>query len=191
MQPLDKQAIHAALSGNWPEAISINSQLVEKNPLDVDAYNRLAFAQAQLNDISSACKTYQKILSIDPENPIALKNLARFKEIHNCIKHENGYGTPVNPEEFISDTHKIRLVTLVHPAPPSVLAAVCPGQKLVSHRKGYEIQIQDENNVYVGSLPDDIGRLIIKNQETLYEYFVKEVQDKTVIIVLKQHQRDK
>ena len=70
---LEKQAIQAAIKGNWSQAIEFNNQLIKKNPQNIAAFNRLAKALWELGKVSQAKKTYQKVLRFDPYNEIAKK----------------------------------------------------------------------------------------------------------------------
>ena len=77
---LKNQAIQTALEGNWQEAIAINKSLVQENPEDMDALNRLALAYTIMGKLKEAKSTYQKVLDLDPLNPIALRNLKKLKD---------------------------------------------------------------------------------------------------------------
>jgi len=87
---LKNQAIRTALTGNWDGAIQLNKAILETNPQDIDSLNRLAFAYSELGQIKEAKNTYQKVLLIDSNNPIAFKNLKRLANVEN----HNGQITP-------------------------------------------------------------------------------------------------
>jgi hypothetical protein len=52
MVPLKIQAVQTALQGDWKAAIVLNEMLLEENPDDIDALNRLAFAKASVGEQS-------------------------------------------------------------------------------------------------------------------------------------------
>ena len=80
MTSLKLQAIQTALTGDWKNAISLNKKLLDENPHDIDTLNRLALAYAISGKPREAKVAYQKVLDIDPLNPIALKNAKKLKE---------------------------------------------------------------------------------------------------------------
>ena len=80
MTSLKLQAIQTALIGDWKNAISLNKKLLDENPQDIDTLNRLGLAYAISGKAKDAKTTYQKVLDIDPLNPIALKNAKRLKD---------------------------------------------------------------------------------------------------------------
>jgi len=51
---------------------------LKDNPKDISTLNRLGRAFWEINEIEKANKTYKKVISIDPFNPIANKNLKRL-----------------------------------------------------------------------------------------------------------------
>ena len=77
---LSKKAIDAALKANWAEAIDINTLILEKNPLNIDAKIRLGRAFIQTRKFDKAKKIFRDVLKTDPINPVALKNLELAKK---------------------------------------------------------------------------------------------------------------
>ena len=65
MNSLKNQAIHTALQGDWNSAISLNQQILQEEPENIDALNRLAFAHATLGNHDDAKEFYQKVLELD------------------------------------------------------------------------------------------------------------------------------
>ena len=78
MKITSNHAIQATLKGNWDEAIKLNKSLLDENPKDVEALNRMGLAYTILGKGKSAKTTYQKVLEIDPLNSIAIKNLSKI-----------------------------------------------------------------------------------------------------------------
>lgn len=73
-------AIAAALAGDWKRAAAENRALLDENPRDVEAANRLGKALTELGQKKLAIDAYRAALSIDAANPIARKNLARLED---------------------------------------------------------------------------------------------------------------
>jgi tetratricopeptide (TPR) repeat protein len=73
-------AIAHALARRWDLAAQENRALLEDDPNDVEAANRLGKALTELGDTAGAIEAYEQALKIDATNAIARKNLARLDE---------------------------------------------------------------------------------------------------------------
>ena len=62
---LQNQAIHAALSANWEEAVKLNQQIIGIEPKNTDALNRLARAFFELGNNSSSKKYYEEVCLLE------------------------------------------------------------------------------------------------------------------------------
>lgn len=76
---LTRQAIEAALKQEWKLATQLNSEILMEHPNNIDAQIRLGRAYIQLKDFGKAKKIFKEVLSEDPINPIALRNLELAK----------------------------------------------------------------------------------------------------------------
>jgi len=83
-RPSRKQRIEAAiahaLDRRWDRAAEENRALLEEQPNDVEAANRLGKALTELDDVAGAIAAYEQALKSDPTNAIARKNLARLEQ---------------------------------------------------------------------------------------------------------------
>lgn len=185
MTSLKTQAINIALTGNWNKAISLNKEILEDNPNDIDTLNRLAFAYTILGKVKEAKKTYQKVLSIDGENPIANKNL---KKLGPAKIKPSLY---ISTNMFLEESGKTKIVSLINTAQQNVIRNLQMGQLLSLHIKRSKIFVLGLEKQYIGMLPDDIGRRLIKflNGGNIYESYVKLAQDHEVIIFIKEVKR--
>jgi len=86
---LEKKAIDFALNANWEGAVEINQQILTKDPDNVDAMLRLGKAYLQTKEFNKAKKMFKEVLSIDPINSTAQKNLklATEKKSEKRILH--------------------------------------------------------------------------------------------------------
>ena len=126
---LKNQAIQTALQGNWQDAIAMNKSLIAEDPEDIDALNRLALAYTIIGKLKEAKSTYQKVVRIDPLNPIALRNLKKIKEKKF---NSNGYTfkTASINNKFLEEPGKTKVVELVNIAQPKIVEALRTGQSL-------------------------------------------------------------
>ena len=54
MVSLKAQAVQNALTGEWTNAITINQQILQEEPNDIDTLNRLAYAFLSLGNAKDA-----------------------------------------------------------------------------------------------------------------------------------------
>ena len=189
MKITSNQAIQATLAGDWQRAVQLNKSLLEENPTDVEALNRMALAYAVLGKNDSAKGTYEKVLEIDPLNSIALKNLKKIKNDSSQNEGSNLTIIQVN-NIFIEETGKTKVIDLINLAQAEVLSSLQTGQSLDMSVKRLKIFIS-QGKKYIGVLPDDIGKRLIKfiNGGNKYEAFVKSANTQSVTIFVRELKR--
>lgn len=188
------QAIQTALIGDWNSAISLNLELLKESPNDIETLNRLAFAFVVTGNIKSAKSTYQKVLDLDSQNPIALKNLKRLVE---SDKKGNLNLTPKSflsgqvDSMFIEESGKTKIVELVNVTTPKAITRLLTGEPLILRVKRLKIFVLDDKDQYIGVLPDDIGRRLIKfiKGGNIYDAYVKSIESHRVTIFIKETKR--
>jgi len=191
MTPSKSQAIKTALHGDWHTATKINKALINNNPRDIEALNRLAFAFTITGKIKQAKSTYKKVLQIDPLNPIALKNIKRITGTSLPANKKNTtISIPVN-YAFIEETGKTKIVELINIAPSKVIATLAVGQMLDIYIKRSKIFLKEQNKQYIGVLPDDIGKRLIKfvRGGNKYGAYVKSANSHSVVVFIKEQLR--
>ncbi len=181
---LAQKAINAALLGNWEEATKFNLQILEGSPQDIDSLNRLAKAYAETGQIEKAKKTAQKVLKIEPINPIALRCFDKWQSMKDGITTSKNIASP---ESFLEDPGKTKMVTLLNPGDDQIIASLDSGDivKLLPHP--HSVAVVNQENKYVGKLPDDLAARIknlIKNGSK-YEVIIKSVKGKEVVVFMR------
>lgn len=191
MMSSKNQAIQTALHGDWQSATKINKALINDNPKDIEALNRLAFAFVIQGEIKEAKSTYKKVLKIDPLNPIALKNIKRITEMAILPSKKNITITIAVNHTFIEETGKTKIVELINIAPVKVISTLAISQLLDIYVKRSKIFLKDQDGQYIGVLPDDIGKRLIKFVKggNKYGAYVKAASHNSVIVFIKEELR--
>lgn len=194
MTIVKNQAIQTALVGDWNTAITLNQELLVENPNDIETLNRLAFAFSVVGKTKDAKNTYQKVLALDNQNPIALKNLRRLMEsnIKNVSNnHQPPFITGQMDAMFIEESGKTKIIELVNIATPKTITRLMTGGLLNLRIKRLKVFALDRENEYIGMLPDDIGRRLIKFLKggNNYEAYIKSVENHRITIFIKETKR--
>ncbi len=161
MTPLKTQAIQTALTGDWENAITLNQSLLADDPDDIDTLNRLAFAYASVGNTKEAKNIYQKVLTLDTHNPIALRNLKRLSgNISVNTQKPKSFSHVSNL--FIEEPGKTKVIELLNIADKKVVAPLRSGEEVNLSIKRMKVFVLDSQKQYIGMLPDDIGLRLIR-----------------------------
>ena len=185
-------AIAAALSQNWKDAIRINTLLIKQNTNDIDALNRLGYALLMAGKLTVAKRIFQKVLTADPYNQIALKNTKKLSSLKK--RDVVGVGKQsVSPLHFLEEPGKTKLALLVNPAPSKVLVTLSSGQEVQLKPKNHCVEIRSNNNTYLGALPDDLSFKLLKllAAGNRYQVIVKSVGKNALTVILRELFRGK
>ncbi len=149
---IQNRAIKAAQEERWQDAIDSNKEILESDPQNIGALNRLGFCYLQLGEHSKAKKTYNSVLSLDKTNNVAKKYLdmieksgAQPMKLPKALKHS----------DFIDEPGKTKSIPLVRLAGADVLEELSIGAECQFKASKTRISVQSEG-VYVGTLPDDV-----------------------------------
>jgi|SRR3989344_3522624 len=201
IEKLTQLAIEAATALNWQEAAKINKKIISISASDCEALNRLARAQTCAGEVKKAEKTYKKVLTIDPYNLIAKKNLEKIVKITltngkngHTIGNSNGSSTTdlsQNFNNFLYEPGKTKIINLLNLAQPSELAILNCGQILTINLKKHGIYISSEDGTYLGALPDDLAHklLFYIAGGNKYEVYVKYSTTKSLTVFIKEVER--
>lgn len=185
---MEDSAIKAALEGNWSAAIKFNLQIIKEKKDDIDALNRLSFAQAQLGKIAEAMKTCRRALRINAYDPIARKNIAKFKVLPQTKRiRRNDGDTNLSPALFLAESERVRSVNLVNLAPYKVLQQAYPCQEVIPTPKGFELQIKTKQGLYLGAFPDDVSRSLMNllKKKIACHFFIQDIGENSLTIFIK------
>lgn len=201
-------AIEEALRRNWHKAIELNKAILKENPHNIEALNRLAFALSESGRIKEAKHVYNKVLTLNRFNPIALKNIKRIALLkgkkYTLVKEKKSKPHQLNDSLatarnnsfsglFLEEVGKTKVVSLIHIAEAKIISTLHPTNPviLVARRRGITITTAD--GVYIGALPDDIARrlYVLITGGNRYEAYMKSVDRNEISIFIRELVRQK
>jgi hypothetical protein len=191
MTLLKDKAIQAMLIGDWKSATLLNKDLISENPKDIDALNRLAYAFTILGKIRDAKLTYKKVLKIDVLNQIATRNIKKLTEMGPKQIAKSYASIKCVNNIFLEETGKTKIISLVNTAQPKIISLLTAGQPIEIVIKRSKIFIQNQNNQYLGVLPDDVGKRLIKliKGGNIYAACIKSATEHNVSVFIKEVKR--
>jgi len=187
MPTIKIQAIQTALVGDWERAIDLNQLILQEEPDDIDTLNRLAFAFLSSGNPKDAKNLYEKVLLLDMQNPIAIRNLKRLHDV-------NTRKTSITINNlFIEEPGKTKVMDLINIADKKVITHLRSGERLDLRIKRNKIFAYDLENQFIGMLPDDLCQRLIKFMEAgnEYEAYVRTVDSNKVSIFIREIKRVK
>ncbi|RJP45827.1 MAG: hypothetical protein C4584_02755 [Armatimonadetes bacterium] len=198
---LHQQAITAALTAEWEQAVSLNQKILEVEPDSIDASNRLGRAYFELGNYSAAKYCFESSLNKDSYNQIAAKFI---KRIAACSKHNsknnkkahNGSIRPIstgylNSDIFIEEPGKTKLIPLLKVAEPQKISVLSAGTIVNLVVKNRGISITDLEGEYLGILPDDISHRLIRliKGGNKYQACIKTTKPNALAILIREVHR--
>jgi tetratricopeptide (TPR) repeat protein len=155
-----KEAIDLAMQARWQEAVSVNEELIQSFPEDVDTFNRLGRAYMELGKYAKAKEAYHHTVKLEPYNAIANRNLRRLNDLKEMRKAPVETDR-VEPEQFIEEIGKAGVVTLTELAPKEKRALTVAGDKAVVKLDGSYLVVENTHGNYLGKVdPRQATRLI-------------------------------
>jgi len=173
---LHEQARRFAAEGDWVQAVRANQEILERSPKDVDAFNRLGKAYAELHRYRSAYEAYQTASTLDPANMIARRNLNRLERLKDTeeVDFEVEPAPIMRYGAFIEEVGRTYVDDLVNLAPPTVLNDISSGDRLELRVEGQTVALLTLDGQYIGQLEPRIGRRMVELLEVgnSYEVYV-------------------
>ena len=156
-------AIAHATRGEWEAAVEANRQLLELGP-DIDAYNRLGKALAELGRHDEALAAYEQALERDATNRIAQRNVERLRLL-SAEQRKAGNGKKragkASATVFIEEMGKTGRARLINVAGPRVLAPLSPGDAIDLEVDGDEL-VASADGAPIGTVEPRIAARLLK-----------------------------
>jgi tetratricopeptide (TPR) repeat protein len=163
---LQQDAIKAAVSKNWNEAISLNEKILETYPDDISTLNRLGIAYSMIGKSKKAEEKFKNVVLIDPHNQIAKNNLTRLKS-----NKTSGLLNPFTQTvSFIEEPGKSKVVPLVNQAEPKIFSTLNIGEPVELGHCKHKVKVVDQKDIFVGYLPDNISHRLLQLIKAGYKY---------------------
>lgn len=179
---LKQQAVLAAKQGDWERAVVVNEAILEIEPQDVGALNRLGISLIQLKQASKARKAFKSALALDKYNVIAKKNLDKLRQADG--------GTQMltfSRQHFIEEPGKTKVTELHRLAGKQVLESVSVGALCELRCKKRYISVE-VGPTYVGALPENISFRLSKliHNGNQYECYIRSVTNNTCSVYIRE-----
>ena len=171
------KAVQAALEADWPTAVELNAKILEANAEDLEARNRLGRALLETGKLDEAKAAYADVLKAEPNNPIALRNVARLGLLIEHKTKTNPTKSRTQPRLFIEDMGKTGILRLINPAPAHVVAKYSPGAEAELRERDGLIAVHARDGELLGFLEPKVGRRLLDLINTGNQYVVAVVSN--------------
>ena len=146
-----KKAIALAMHSRWEAAVELNQAILEEFPDDLETYNRLGKSLSELGRNREAKAAFTHALEISPHNSIARKNLERLTRLGDETPAVNVRASTA-PHDFIEESGKTVITSLVNLASPEVLLKLAPGHPVQLELGGSGLKVTAPAGEYVGQV---------------------------------------
>lgn len=156
-----KEAIALAMQADWKQAVSVNKEILEVFPQDVDALNRIGRAYMELGQYKLSRDAYSRAVKVDPYNAIANRNLRRLHDLKDAAKPEVEL-EKVDPDQFIEEIGKSGVVPLIEMAQKEKRAGTVAGDKAILKIKGSSMLVESSRGDYLGKMEPRQGQRLVR-----------------------------
>jgi len=182
-----KKAIALAMQSRWPEAVSANQSIVREFPEDLEAYNRLGKALAEMGRNREAIEAFRRALKISPNNTIAMKNITRLMQLGDEAAKPCPTGGAAR-KVFIEESGKAGVTTLVNLASSKILLKLAPGRLVQLSLEGSTLRVNDPSDEYVGQVEPRLASRLVRliKGGNRYEATVTSAGERELSIIIRE-----
>ena len=159
-----QQAQQLAANGQWEEAVELNREILEGQPNDVAALNRMGKALSELGRYGEAHQSYSQALELDPANQIAKRNLQRLeplKDQDSAAAMAERRRTQARQSMFIEEIGKTRVTELQGLTDNETLARMTSGDQLELRIEGKRLVVYSEDGLRLGHLEPRLAQRLL------------------------------
>jgi tetratricopeptide (TPR) repeat protein len=193
LKKLEHDAIDFALSSNWAGALESNIEILSSFPQNVPALLRAGFASFQLKSLTESQKYYQKVIDLQPQNPIASEYIEKIQVMLDNHSPTSKSVSSIDPSIFVEYPGKTKLATLSQLGQKNVLAKLVVGDQVLLAVRKRHVEARTSTDEYIGILPDDIGTRLIYfiEHESAYTAHIHSSNMSSVAIFIREIQKGK
>src|SRR5919202_3069146 len=186
-----EKAIQLAMQNRWEEAATLNREMLELFPNDVDTYNRLGKALLELGRYAEALDAYQQAPRLDPTSTIAQRNIQRLEKL---VDEEAPAPPPtaIDPRLFIEESGRTAVTTLVDLGRAEDVAKLTAGDQLQLDVSGSVVKVLDLAGQVIGQVEPKLAQRVVRLVEmgNRYSAAVTAAEDQLVRVILRETHRD-
>ncbi len=182
-----KEAISLALASRWQEAETLNREIIDEFPRDVEAHNRLGKALSELGQYREAKAAFSQTLEISPANSIARKNLRRLDQLSEYAPAPR-QGSKATLQLFIEERGKSGSLSLMRLPQDGAHLHMAPGDAVLLRAAGKDLAVESPEGVYLGEVEPRQGQRLARLMEggNRYEAAVTSVQEDSLVIMVRE-----
>lgn len=182
-----RRAIGLAMLSRWSEAVAVNRTILVDSPNDLEAYNRLGKAYAELGRNVEAKTAFQQALDISPSNGIAKKNLDRLLLLGDIGPRAIGKRN-IASKVFIEESGKTGVTLLTKLASRNVLLALAPGHPVELTLDSGRLNVGTLSGDYVGQIEPRLSSRLVRllRRGNRYEAAVTSVGEQEVTVIIRE-----
>jgi hypothetical protein len=187
-----EDARQASLAGNWEMAIALNHLLLEKNPRDAEAYNRIGRAKLEQGLQAEAIDAYTHALKVDKANLIARRNLQRLELLRKSPNVDHVQKSAPRPAVFIEEVGRTWVDELVDSLPLEDLAHISPGEQLELKIEHGRLIVLTPDGTVLGKVDERTAERIVQLMQNgnQYEVFALGISGRSLRVILREVYRD-
>ncbi len=150
LKELERDAIAFANQGRWDAAAAANQEALARSADNVETLNRLGRALSELGRYTDARQTFQKVLRLSRNNPIARKNLERIANLQDAPAPKPASG--LAPRLFLKESGKTCLTDVTALGGARQLSRLAPGEALALEVSGSAVVVRVPKGDVIGRL---------------------------------------
>ncbi len=153
---LVEAALDQSERGLWSESAESNRAIVDLDPRDVSAHNRLGRSLTKLGRLREALDSYQRAVEVDPANAIALRNSARLQGVLENLEADTvapANSSDIRADNFVMETGRSAVLELEDLSPADQVATILPGDTLELRVDGPYLRLYTLTGNPVGVVP--------------------------------------
>lgn len=184
-----KKAVSLATHGQWHEAILINKSILAEFPSDLEACNRLGKALAEIGRIGEAKDMFKRALQVSPHNTIAEKNLGRLMQMdENVNRLQNNSSNTMHTRNFIEESGKASVTSLINLSPSKALMQIAPGHRLELIVDENRLLVKTTSGKQLGQIEPKLASRLLRliNGGNKYVGTATSVGENELVIIIKE-----